>query len=78
MWILALRGDTQAAIEVALTEIFSKPAILRIKADRAFGLQFMVEVAADPRIQQALARWREEKEKVAEEVRDYLAGVEAI
>jgi tetratricopeptide (TPR) repeat protein len=78
MMFLALRGDTQAAIDVALTEIFSKPAIQIINIDRTLGLQFMAEVAADPRIQQALARWREEKKKVAEEARDYLAGVEAI
>ena len=78
MWILALRGDTQAAIEVALTEIFSKPAIQRINFDRTLGLQCMAEVAADSRIKEALERWREEKKKVAEEIRDYLAGVEAI
>jgi TolB-like protein len=78
MRILALRGDTQAAIEVALTEIFSKPAIRVINIDRTLGLQFMAEVAADPHIQQALARWREEKKSAAEEVRDYLAGLESI
>ena len=75
---LALRGETQAAIDVALTEIFSKPAIRYVDIDRTFDLQFMAEVAADPRIQQALARWQDEKEDTTEEVRDYLAGVEAI
>ncbi len=78
MITLALRGDTQAAIEVALTEIFRKPAIQLIDIDRTLGLQCMAEVAADPRIKEALERWREEKEQAAEEVRDYLAGVEAI
>jgi len=86
MQILALRGDMQAAIDVALTEIFSMPAISYADSidrsyadiDRTFGLQFMTEVAADPRIHEALARWREEKEKAAEEVRDYLAGVETL
>jgi hypothetical protein len=38
----------------------------------------MAEVAADPRIQQALARWQDEKEEATEEVRDYLAGIETI
>jgi len=75
---LALRGETQAAIDVALTEIFSKPAIRYVDIDRTFDLQFMAEVAADARIQQALARWQDEKEEATEEVRDYLAGVEAI
>jgi len=75
---LALRGETQAAIDVALTEIFSKPAIWYVDIDRTFDLQLMAEVAADPRIQQALARWQDEKEEVTEEVRDYLAGIETI
>jgi hypothetical protein len=84
MQILALRGDTQAAIDVALTEILSEPAISFLEwinfisfDHRVFGLQFMAEVAADPRVQQALARWREERERAAEEVRHYVAGVEA-
>jgi len=75
---LALRGETQAAIDVALTEIFSKPAIWYVDIDRTFDLQLMAEVAADPRIQQALARWQDEKEEATEEVRDYLAGIETI
>ncbi len=83
MVVLALRGDTQGAIDVALTDVLNKPAIRHIKHIyftfdlRIFDLQFMAEVAADPRVQQALARWREGREKAAEEVRDYLAGVEA-
>ena len=75
---LALRGNTQAAIDVALTEIFNIPAIRNLNIDRTLDLQFMAEVAADPRINESLERWREEKEQAAEEVRDYLAGVEAI
>ncbi len=78
MQIMALRGEANSAIDMALTELFSKPAISYVDIDRTFGLRFMAEVTADPRIQQALARWREEKEKAAEVVRDYLAGVEAI
>jgi tetratricopeptide (TPR) repeat protein len=77
----ALRGDTQAAIDAALTEIFSKPAIWYVDdslVDRYFELDCMADVAADPRIQEALKLWREEKEKAAEEVRDYLAGVESM
>jgi hypothetical protein len=37
--ILALRGDTQAAIDVALTEIFTEPAISHVgNLDRIFEL----------------------------------------
>jgi TolB-like protein/tetratricopeptide (TPR) repeat protein len=75
--VLALRGDTQAAIDVALTEIFDKPAISHVgNLDRLFELGFMADVAADPRIREALKVSGEEKAKAAEEVRSYLANVE--
>jgi TolB-like protein/Flp pilus assembly protein TadD len=71
--VLALRGDTQAAIDVTLTEIFTKPAISRVNLDRVFELRFMADVAADPRIRDALEVSSEELAKAAEEVRNYLA-----
>ena len=75
--VLALRGDTQAAIDVALTEIFTKPAISLVgNLDREFELGFMVDVAADPRIRKALEACGEGQAQVAEEVRNYLANVE--
>ena len=80
MVVLALRGDARSATEVALTEIFNTPVIRSqsVNIDRTLGLQCMADVAADPRIRRALARWQEEKEKAAEEVRDYLATLESI
>jgi len=78
MELLALRGETEAAIDVALTEIFTKPAIANIDIDRNFTLQFMADVAADPRIQEALEAWHEEKAQAAEDVREYLAGLDGI
>ena len=76
MQALALRGETEAAIDVALTEIFSKPAIVYLDIDRNFDLHFVAAVAADPRIREALKRWREDKAKAAEEVRKYLENLE--
>jgi TolB-like protein/Flp pilus assembly protein TadD len=77
--ILALRGDTQAAIDVALTEIFTEPAISHVgNLDRIFELGFMADVAADPRIREALRVCGEEKARAAEEVRNYLANVETL
>jgi TolB-like protein/Tfp pilus assembly protein PilF len=78
MELLALRGETEAAIAVALDEILSQPAIAFDDIDRNFALGFMVDVAADPRIQEALERWRAEKAQAAKDVREYLAGLDDI
>ena len=77
MGALVLRGETEAAIDVALTEIFSKPAIVYIDVDRNFGLQFMADVTSDPRIQAALAHWTEDKARAAADVAAYLASLES-
>jgi TolB-like protein/cytochrome c-type biogenesis protein CcmH/NrfG len=78
MQTLALHGKTNAAIDVALREFFTKPAIVYLDIDRTLSQLFLTDVAADPRIQAALERWREEKEQAAEEVRAYFGGLEAI
>jgi tetratricopeptide (TPR) repeat protein len=77
MGTLALSGETEAAIDVALTEIFSKPAISHLDIDRSFSLRYIADVAADPRIQEALERWREDKAEAAEEVASYLAELDS-
>jgi tetratricopeptide (TPR) repeat protein len=74
MGALALRGETEAAIDVALTEIFSKPAVYYLDNDRSFSLHYIADVAADPRIQEAIERWRKDKAEAAEDVATYLAG----
>ena len=75
--ILALNGDTEAAVQVALEEIFSKPAIANRDIDLYLDQPFLAEVAADPRIQNALDRYQTEKSGAAREVAAYLADLDS-
>jgi hypothetical protein len=75
--ILALNGDKEAAVQVALEEIFSKPAIANIDFDLVLDQPFLADVAADPRIQDALKRYKAEKSEAARDVAAYLAGLDS-
>jgi hypothetical protein len=74
--ILALNADKEAAVQVALEEIFSKPAIANIHFDLFLDQPFLADVAADPRIQDALKRYKAEKSEAARKVAAYLAGLD--
>jgi TolB-like protein len=74
--ILALNADKEAAVQVALEEIFSKPAIANIDFDLFLDQPFLADVAADPRIQDALKRYKAEKSEAARKVAAYLAGLD--
>ena len=75
--ILALNGDKEAAVQVALEEIFSKPAIAYIDFDLFLDQPFLADVAADPRIQDALKRYKAERSEAARKVAAYLAGLDS-
>jgi TolB-like protein len=74
--ILALNADKEAAVQVALEEIFSKPAIANIDFDLFLDQPFLADVAADPRIQDALKRYKAEKSEAARKVAAYLGGLD--
>ncbi len=75
--IQAINGNTEAAVQIALDEIFSRPAIAALNTDLYLGQPFLAEVAADPRIQDALDRYQTEKSEAAREVAAYLAGLDS-
>ncbi len=77
--ILALSGDTEAAVQIALKEIFSRPAIAMASLDFDLYLDqpFLADVAADPRIQDALIKYQVEKSHAAQEVAAYLDGLDS-
>jgi len=75
--ILALNGDKEAAVQFALEEIFSKPVIANIDFDLFLDQPFLADVAADPRIQDALKRYQAEKSEAAREVAAYLTSLDS-
>ncbi len=75
--ILALRGETEAAIEVALERVFSRPVTTNPGWRDNFAQTHFSDIAADPRIQAALQRWEEEEASLRGQVRAYFADLRA-
>lgn len=70
--VLALRGDTQAAVTIALREILDKSALHYLGWERLLEHPVYAEIVADDRIRTRLERWREERSQTRAAVRDFL------
>jgi TolB-like protein/tetratricopeptide (TPR) repeat protein len=77
--IRALSGDAEGAVQIALEEIFSRPAIAiaSFNFDLYLDQPFLADIAADPRIQNALNEYQVEKSQAAQEVADYLDSLDS-
>jgi len=73
--ILALRGEIQQAIEVALSDVFSQSVAMNLGWEQTFAQARYAEIAADPRIQAAMQRWEEEEKALRGQVQGYLADL---
>ena len=66
-------GNKDAAVQIALDYVFTKPVTsLRFWRLR-FARPFMREFMSDPQIQASLKRWEQQEDRIRSEVRDYLA-----
>jgi tetratricopeptide (TPR) repeat protein len=75
--ILAMRGEIQEAIEVALADLFSRSVAINLTwRDRLSQAQF-TELVADPRIQAAMQRWEEDEAALRGQVQAYMADLQA-
>lgn len=71
--VLALSGDTDAAIEIALSDLFTR-AVTEFGGWRRFFQQpHLAGVIADPRVQVEMARWEQEEAGLREELRAFLS-----
>jgi TolB-like protein/Tfp pilus assembly protein PilF len=77
MNILAMRGEIQEAIQVALTDVFTRSASMTPGWRRAFAQAQLTELVADPRIQAAMQSWEDEEEALRGQVQSYLADLHA-
>ncbi len=75
--MLALRGDTKAATEVALKEVFTEPVAVHLGWERSIAQAQYSDLVADPRIQQAMQRWTDDEATLRDEVRTYLSDLQA-
>ena len=74
---LALRGEVEQAIEVALEHLFSEPVALNLGWEENFKQAQYAEIVEDPRIQAAMKKWQDDEDAMREQIRTYLADLYA-
>ena len=75
--ILALKGEHEAATELALSEIFSQSVANYLGWRRTISQAQFAEIVTDPRVQQAIRRWESEEETLRNQMRNYLSDLSA-
>jgi TolB-like protein len=75
--IYALRGDTERGVDVALNDILARTVTSDLRWRERFEAAQYRDIVADPRVSEALERWRSEYQKAREAVRAYLAELSA-
>ena len=75
--ILAIRGETEKAIEIALDEVFTQSVALHLDWRETFAQAQYTEIVADPRVQAALNRWEDEEAALRGQVQAYFADLHA-
>jgi len=77
MSVLAMRGETDEAINVGLNSVFTDSVLVHLGWQESVGLPIYSEFDADDRVQEALQRWRDEQVRQSDLVREYLADLSA-
>ncbi len=73
--MLALRGEVAAAVELALSDVFSRSVAANLGWERTLAQAQYEEIVADPRIEVAITKWRAEEVALRKAVATYLADV---
>jgi len=77
MNIHAMRGEVQEAVQVALTDIFSRSVAGSLGWERTFNQAQYAEVVADPRVQAAMRRWEQEEADIRASVAAFLRDLQS-
>ncbi len=75
--ILAMRGDIQEAIRVALDEVFSQSVAMNLGWRETFAQAQFAEVVDDTRVRAAMQRWETEERALRSNVAAYLEDLQA-
>jgi hypothetical protein len=70
--VMALRGDIDDAIELALSDVFVLPVITNPNWRVRYSQAQFAEFVADPRIQAAMQKWEVEEAAARGQVKSYL------
>lgn len=77
MAVAALQGRTEAAVEIALDNIFEEPVTVNLGWRRPFSQAQYADFVEDPRVQAAMRRWEQQEAELRDEIRMYLADLQA-
>jgi hypothetical protein len=77
MGILAIRGETEEAVDIALKEVFTESVALNLGWRETFAQAQFEDIVVDPRIQAALKRWEDEEAALRGQVQTYFADLHA-
>jgi len=72
MSVMVLQNNTSDAVDLALSDVFSKTVLTYLDWRTRFSQAQFAEFSADPRIQTAMKSWEFEEEAVRNLVRSYL------
>ncbi len=75
--VLAMQGETEEAIDVATSKVFSESVLLSLNWRETLALDHYKQVVADDRVQLAIQRWADEQAMQTEQVRTFLADLSA-
>lgn len=75
--VLALRGESERATDVALERIFTQPVTKNLGWEETFKQAQYAEVVEDPRVQSAMQKWQHDEDELREKVRAWLADLHA-
>jgi len=77
MNVLAMRGEIEAAIEVALERVFVRSVATNPGWRETYAQLQYAEIVEDPRIQAAMQRWEDEEAALRGQVQAYLEDLQA-
>lgn len=75
--VLAMRGENEKAIELALNSVFRESVALNLDWRETLGLAQYADIVADERVQAAMQRWGEEEAALRGAVQTFLADLQA-
>ncbi|MGI9261038.1 MAG: tetratricopeptide repeat protein [Woeseiaceae bacterium] len=70
--ILALRGEVEEAVEVALAGVFSTSVAINLGWQETYALPQYADIVAEPRVQEAMRQWQAEEDALREQIRAFL------
>ena len=75
--VLAMQGETEQAIEIALDKIFTSSVAKNLGWREMVSQVHLAELVADPRIEAAMRRWEDEENRMRAEVENFFRDLQS-